>query len=171
MTQTIGIIGAGMIGGQVARLSIAAGLNVIISNSRAPETLESLVKAVGPRARAATPVEAAREGDLVVLAVAFFAYSKLPAQALAGKIAIDTMNYYPERDGHMSEVQTDKIASSELVQRQLLHARLVKALNNMDWVRLLSRARPAGDAECAAHRQRRWRGQGRCSEFPEFNRL
>jgi 8-hydroxy-5-deazaflavin:NADPH oxidoreductase len=150
MTQTIGILGAGMIGGQVGRLAVAAGLNVILSNSRSPETLAGLIQELGAGARAATPEEAAREGDLVLLAIPFLAYSKLPADALAGKVVIDTMNYYPERDGRMPEVQTDKIASSELVHRQVPKSRLVKALNNMDWIRLLSRARPAGHGERSA---------------------
>jgi predicted dinucleotide-binding enzyme len=150
MTQTIGIIGAGMIGGQVARLAVTAGLDVIVSNSRSPETLAGLVQELGSGARAATPEEAVREGDLVVLAIPFFAYSKLSPDALAGKVVIDTMNYYPERDGRMPEVQTDKIASSELVHRHVPKSRLVKALNNMDWVRLLSRARSAGHGDRSA---------------------
>ena len=73
MTQTIGIIGAGMIGGQVARLAVTAGLDVIVSNSRSPETLAGLVQELGSGARAATPEEAVREGDLVVLAIPFLA--------------------------------------------------------------------------------------------------
>ena len=150
MTQTIGIIGAGMIGGQVARLAVAAGLDVIVSNSRSPETLAGLVQELGSGARAATPEEAVREGDLVVLAIPFLAYSKLSPDALTRKVVVDTMNYYPERDGQMPEVQTDKIASSELVQRHLRNALLVKAINNMDWVRLLSRARPARHPERSA---------------------
>jgi 8-hydroxy-5-deazaflavin:NADPH oxidoreductase len=138
MTQTIGIIGSGMIGGQVARLAIAAGLNVILSNSRAPETLANLVAELGEHARAATPAEAAREGDLVVASIPFVAYRKLPAEALSGKIVIDTMNYYPERDGEIPAVKTDTIATSELVQRHLAHSHVVRALNNVDWVRLES---------------------------------
>ena len=86
MTGTIGIIGTGMIGGQVARLAIAAGLDVILSNSRGPETLADLVAELGERARAATPAEAAREADLVVASIPFVAYTKLPAEALSGKI-------------------------------------------------------------------------------------
>jgi predicted dinucleotide-binding enzyme len=150
MTQTIGIMGAGMIGGQVARLAVAAGVNVIVSNSRSPKTLGGLIQELGPRARAATPDEAARESDLVLAAIPFYAYPKLPPDTVAGKVVIDTMNYYPERDGQMPEVQTDMIASSELVQRHLHNARLVKALNNMDWIRLLNRARPAGDPDRSA---------------------
>jgi 8-hydroxy-5-deazaflavin:NADPH oxidoreductase len=150
MTQTIGIIGSGMIGGQVARLAVAAGFDVVLSNSRGPETLADLVAALGDRARAATPEQAACDGDPVVASVPFVAYAKLPVDALAGKPVIDTMNYYPERDGDMPEVATDWIASSELVQRWLAGAHVVKALNNMDWVRLLRRARPAAAADRSA---------------------
>lgn len=141
MHQTIGIIGSGMIGGQVARLSIAAGLNVIICNSRGPETLSELVSELGPNTRAATMAEVVATTDLIVLAVPFANYAKLPADLLAGKILVDTMNYYPERDGVMSEVQTDKISTSELVQSHLSQSHVVRALSNMDFVRLRSRTR------------------------------
>ena len=146
MTQTIGIIGSGMIGGQVARLAIAAGFNVVICNSRGPEPLAELVSKQGPSARAATFAEVTEAADLIVLAVPFAGYAKLSAEALAGKTVIDTMNYYPERDGVMPEVKTDTIATSELVQKHLSRSRVVRALNNMDFVRLLSRARPKGSA-------------------------
>ena len=98
---TIGIIGAGHIGAQVARLAVANGYDVVISNSRGPETLSPLVAELGPRARAATPVEAARAGDIVVVSVPLKNYRDVPLEPLAGKIVIDTNNYYPERDGHI----------------------------------------------------------------------
>ena len=147
---TISFIGSGLISSQLARLSVAAGYNVVLSNSRTPDTLSELVQELGPKARAATAVEAARDGDLVVVSIPFFAYTKLPAEALSGKIVIDTMNYYPERDGDMPEVKTDTIATSELVQRHLAHSHVVRALNNMDWVRLFKRARPAGAPDRSA---------------------
>jgi predicted dinucleotide-binding enzyme len=150
MVQTIGFIGSGMISSKVARLSTAAGYNVILSNSRGPETLADLVAELGSRARAATSHEAARDADLVVLSIPFGAYQKLPADALAGKIVIDTMNYYPDRDGDMPEVATDKISTSELVRRHLAGAYVVRALNNVDWVRLHSRARPVGASDRSA---------------------
>jgi 8-hydroxy-5-deazaflavin:NADPH oxidoreductase len=150
MTQTIGFIGSGLISSQLARLATAAGLDVILSNSRGPETLAELVSELGLGARAATPEDAARDADLVVASIPFGAYRQLPAEALAGRIVIDTMNYYPERDGDMPEVATDQVATSELVQRHLNGSRVVRALNNMDWVRLRSRARPAGAADRSA---------------------
>lgn len=142
--KPIGIIGSGMIGSQVARLAVAAGLNIIISNSRGPHTLSDLVEELGPLARAATTAELAAEADIIIAAIPLVAYKKLDAEALAGKTVVDTMNYYPERDGEMSEIRTAEIASSELVQAHLHKSQVVRALNNMDWVRLGSRARVAG---------------------------
>src|SRR5690554_973058 len=98
--MTIGFIGAGNIGSQLARLANAAGHDVVLSNSRGPETLRALVAELGPRARAATPEEAARAGDIVVVSVPLKAYRSVPVAPLAGKIVIDTNNYYPQRDGH-----------------------------------------------------------------------
>lgn len=141
---TIGFIGSGSISSQLARLSVAAGYNVVLSNSRAPDTLSALIQEIGPNARAATPVEAAQDGDLIVVSIPFFAYTMLPVEALSGKIVIDTMNYYPERDGDMPEVKTSVVTTSELLQRHLIGANVVRALNNLDWVRLFKRARPQG---------------------------
>src|SRR5437762_8838704 len=96
-TTTIGIIGAGHIGSQIARLAVANGYNVVISNSRGPETLSALVAELGPRARAATAVDAAKAGDIVVVSVPLKSYPAVPVEPLAGKIVIDTNNYYPDR--------------------------------------------------------------------------
>ena len=88
--MTLAFIGAGMIGGTVARLAVNAGIDVVLSNSRGPETLADLVAELGDRARAATPAEAAKAGDIVVATIPTHAYSKLPAAELAGKTVIDT---------------------------------------------------------------------------------
>src|SRR4029077_18191941 len=93
--KTIGLIGAGHIGSQIARLSVANGYNVVISNSRGPETLSELVAELGPKARAATVVEASRSGDIVAVTIPLKTYSTVPVEPLAGKIVIDTNNYYP----------------------------------------------------------------------------
>lgn len=148
--KLIGIIGSGMIGSQVARLAVAAGLNAVISNSRGPETLSDLVAGLGPLAKAATTSELIAEADVIITAIPFAAYTSLNAEDLAGKIVVDTMNYYPERDGLMSQVRTDEVASSELVQAHLHKSHLVKALSNMDWVRLRRRARPPGAEDRSA---------------------
>src|SRR3977135_1157348 len=93
----VGFIGSGHIGATLARLAVAAGYDVVVSNSRGPETLADLVAELGPKARAATAVQAALAGDIVVVTVPFKAYTAMPADALAGKVVIDTNNYYPQR--------------------------------------------------------------------------
>ena len=148
--QTLGLIGSGMIGGALARLAVAAGLDVVLSNSRGPETLADLVADLGGHARAATPAEAAQAGDLVVATVPLKAYERLPAAALAGKTVIDTMNYYPERDGRIAELDAGKLTSSSVVQRQLAGARVVKAFNSIDFRRLFTLARPSGAPDRSA---------------------
>jgi predicted dinucleotide-binding enzyme len=147
MIKTIGFIGSGSIGSALSRLAIAAGLDVVLSNAHGPDTLAKLVAELGDRSRAATPDEAARSGDLVVAAVPFNRYGQLPAEALRDKIVIDTMNYYPERDGRMDEVETGESTTSELVQRHLVGARLVKALHNLDYRRLFVSVRPSEAAD------------------------
>jgi len=95
--KTIGLIGAGHIGSQLARLAVKNGYQVVISNSRGPETLSTLVAELGPKARAATAAEAAKAGDIVVVTVPLKNYPQVPVEPLAGKIVIDTNNYYPQR--------------------------------------------------------------------------
>ena len=101
---TIGFIGAGHIGSQVARLAVAHGYRVVMSNSRGPETLASLVAELGPNARAATATDAARSADIVVVSIPLKNYRAVPVEPLAGKVVIDTNNYYPQRDGHIPEL-------------------------------------------------------------------
>ncbi|MEV7425135.1 NAD(P)-binding domain-containing protein [Streptomyces sp. NPDC091212] len=150
MTETLGLIGTGMIGGALARLAVAAGLDVVLSNSRGPETLSGLVAELGARARAATPAEAALAGDLVVATVPLSAYERLPAAELAGRTVIDTMNYYPERDGRVAVLDEGGLTSSALVQRHLAGAHVVKAFNNIDFHRLFTLARPSGAPDRSA---------------------
>ncbi len=127
----IGIIGSGMIGGTLARLLPAAGHEVAISNSRAPESLADQVRRIGSGIHAATAPDAARFGDLVVIAVPLKAYRSLPGAELAGKIVVDAMNYYPDRDGHIAELDSGAATSSELLARYIPQARVVKAFNTI----------------------------------------
>lgn len=141
---TIGLIGAGKIGSQVARLAIASGYDVVISNSRGPDTLSALVAELGPKARAATPVEAARAGDLVVVTVPLKNYQAVPVEPLAGKIVIDTNNYYPQRDGHITELDNESTTTSELLQKHLPDSKVVKAFNHIYAAELTTHGQPAG---------------------------
>ncbi|HEU5107490.1 MAG TPA: NADPH-dependent F420 reductase [Micromonosporaceae bacterium] len=141
---TIGLIGSGNIGGTVARLAVAAGHDVVLSNSRGPETLKDMVDELGPGARAATPAEAAAAGDIVVVTVPLKAYRDVPVEPLAGKVVIDTNNYYPQRDGAIAELDDESTTSSELLQRHLGPAKVVKGFNNIHFGHLASLARPTG---------------------------
>jgi len=142
--NTIGIIGAGHIGSQIARLATANGYNVVISNSRGPETLSPLVKELGPKARAATPADAAKAGDIVVVTVPLKNYRAVPVEPLAGKIVIDTNNYYPQRDGHIAELDNESTTTSELLQAHLPTSKVVKGFNHIYAAQLTTDGQPAG---------------------------
>jgi 8-hydroxy-5-deazaflavin:NADPH oxidoreductase len=141
---TIGIIGAGHIGSQIARLAVENGYNVVISNSRAPETLSALIAELGPKARAATSVETGKAGDVVVVTMPLKNYREVPVEPLAGKIVIDTSNYYPDRDGHIPELDNESTTVSELLQAHLPTSKVVKAFNHIFAAALTTDGQPCG---------------------------
>lgn len=143
---TIGLIGAGHIGSQIARLAVAHGYEVVLSNSRGPETLAGLVKELGPKARAASPAEAAKAGDIVVVTIPLKAYRSVPIEPLAGKVVIDTNNYYPQRDGHIAALDNETTTTSELLQAHLPQSKVVKAFNHIYAAELTTHGQPAGTA-------------------------
>ena len=147
---TWGFIGSGHIGSTVARLAVAAGHDVVMSNSRGPETLADLIEELGPRARAATAADAARAGDVVVVTIPLKSRQDIPTAELRGKVVIDTMNYYPQRDGHIEELDEESTTTSELLQAQLPESRVVKAFNNIFFGHLAALPRPAGSADRSA---------------------
>ena len=147
---TVGIIGSGLIGGTVARLSVAAGHEVVLSNSRGPETLAELAAELGPLAIAATAEQAAEAGGLVLVSVPVKAFGDIPAKPLAGKPVLDTGNYYPQRDGNLSELDTGALTSSGLLQRYLPDAQVVKVFNNIFFKHLRWLARPHGAEDRSA---------------------
>ena len=139
--MNIGIIGAGDVGCTLAELFLRAHHEVTLSHRGAYEDLRHLIARLGPRAHAATASEAARFGDLVVLAIPFAHYRELPPAPFARKSVLDATNYYPERDGEIAAL--DGLTSSELLERHLGEARLVKAFNTlpMRMLRELARRR------------------------------
>jgi predicted dinucleotide-binding enzyme len=141
---TIGLIGSGNIGTAIARQAVAHGHDVVLSNSRGPETLADLVAELGPRARAATSTDAAAAGEVVVVTVPFKAYTQVPVEPLAGKVVIDTNNYYFERDGHYAEIDNGESAPSELLAAHLPASRVVKAFNAIRADHIVTAGSPAG---------------------------
>jgi predicted dinucleotide-binding enzyme len=143
----IGIIGAGNIGGTAARLLAAEGHRIALANSRGPDSLAQTVEAMDGDVRAATVLEAADFGEVVLVAIPFGGYEDLPPEPLAGKIVIDAMNFYPARDGEMAELAGGAATSSGLLQAHLAGSVVVKALNTIWSERLAQEGRPAGDPE------------------------
>ncbi len=141
---TIGFIGSGHIGSQLARLAVAQGYDVVMSNSRGPETFSDLVAELGPHARAATPAEAAAAADIAVVTIPLKAIDSVPVEPLAGKVVIDTNNYYPARDGQIAELDDESTTTSELLQRQLPTSKVVKAFNHIRSSDLTTDGQPAG---------------------------
>ena len=134
----IGVIGSGNIGANAARLFVRAGHEVALSNSRGGQGLEDLVVELGDKAHATTIEDAAKFGEVVLVAIPFGKFSALPADAFKGKVTIDAGNYYPERDGKFAELDQDETTSSELMASHLKEARLVKGFNTIYFKHLAS---------------------------------
>ena len=141
---TIGFIGSGNIGGTLAKLFAEQGYDVVISNSRGPETLADLVSEIGEHARAATAAEAAEAGDVVVVSIPFLAVDQVPVAPLAGKVVIDTNNYYWERDGHVAEIDDGATTPSEVLQVRLPESHVVKLFNAIQSGHLATQGVAAG---------------------------
>lgn len=127
----IGIIGAGNIGANAAKLFVKAGHEIAIANSRGAETLKDLVAELGENARAVSIDEAARFGEIVFVSIPFGKYKTLPADGFDRKIVVDSNNYYPDRDGVFAELDDNKTTSSEMLAEHLRGARIVKGFNTI----------------------------------------
>lgn len=141
---TLGFIGAGNIGSQVASAALAHGYEVVLSNSRGPETLADLIAELGPGARAATAVEAAAAADVAMVTVPFRAYRDVPVEPLAGKIVLDSNNYYFERDGHFDQLDRGEATVSGLLQAHLPASKVAKAFNHIGAAAITTEGTPAG---------------------------
>lgn len=131
----------------MARLAVRAGHEVVLSNRRGPETLGDLVLELGPQARAATPLEAAESGELVLVSVPLGARTQVPVEPLRGKVVMDTNNYYPERDGQIPGLDDESITTSELLQQHLPESHVIKVFNNIYVDHLAVLPMPAGHPE------------------------
>ena len=141
----IGIIGAGFVGRAVAKQAIKAGHQVMLSNSRGPQTLFSLKPMIGCETGTAT--EAAIFGEIVIIAVPLTAIGQLPVAELAGKAVIDAVNYYPERDGQVAELDQQLTTTSEYLAGFLPQSKITKAFNAIQMTDLETDGLPAGDPE------------------------
>ncbi|MES2460117.1 MAG: NAD(P)-binding domain-containing protein [Armatimonadota bacterium] len=142
--MNIGIIGAGFIGGTLARRLTALGHEVTIANSRGPETLGDLAAETG--ARAVTAAEAARSGEIVIVTIPQRAVPDLPGDLFAGVgdevVVVDTGNYYPSRDGRIDAIEDGQVESAWVAEH--LGRPVVKVFNNIFSQSLLENGKPAG---------------------------
>ena len=143
----VGIIGAGHIGSTLARGLVDHGYEVVISNSRGPESLAEFVAELGPKATAGTTTDAAASGDVVIVTVPLKAYQEVPVEPLAGKIVLDTNNYYWERDGHIAALDEKQATTAGLLQEHLPTSKVVKAFNHIQSSQILTDGAPAGSKD------------------------
>ncbi len=141
----IGLIGAGNVGGALARRLTQIGYDVAVSNSRGPGTLKDLQLELGERAHALSVSDTAEHADIVVVSIPLASYRDVPRAGLEGKVVIDACNYYPQRDGHFPELDDDSATSSELLANHLPSSHVVKAFNAIRSQLLADQGRPAGD--------------------------
>lgn len=122
----IGIIGAGNIGSTLAQKLSAACHDVKLANSRGPETLRDLARDIG--VAAVSKEQAVKDVDVIVLSIPFAKYADLAglfSLVSSEVVVIDTSNYYPFRDGAISEVDHGKPESvwvSEQIDRPVIKA-------------------------------------------------
>jgi 8-hydroxy-5-deazaflavin:NADPH oxidoreductase len=144
---TIGIIGSGHVGTNLAKAAVAHGYGVVLSNARGVESLEGLVADLGPKARAAAPEEAAAAGDFAIVAIPITTVDQVPVQPLAGKVVIATINYFPQRDGHIAAIDNETTTAPGILQAHLPASWVVRAFSMLDAADMSGDGHPRGDPE------------------------
>jgi 8-hydroxy-5-deazaflavin:NADPH oxidoreductase len=142
---TIGIIGSGHVGSNLAKAAIAHGYDVVLSNSQGPKSLADLVSELGPRASAATPAEASAAGDFAIVAIPLATIDQVPVEPLAGKVVIATINYFPQRLGHVPEIDNGTTTAPGLLQAHLPTSKVVRAFSMIDAGDMSGDGHPEGD--------------------------
>jgi 8-hydroxy-5-deazaflavin:NADPH oxidoreductase len=143
--STIGIIGSGHVGSNLAKAAIDHGYDVVISNSTGVDSLSDLVRELGPRARAATPEQAAAAADVAIVAIPITTVSQVPVEPLAGKVVIATINYFPQRDGHIADIDSGKTTAPGILQAHLPTSKVVRAFSMIDAADMSGDGHPNGD--------------------------
>ncbi|MEA2155040.1 MAG: 8-hydroxy-5-deazaflavin:NADPH oxidoreductase [Solirubrobacteraceae bacterium] len=144
--ERLAIIGAGKLGTTIARAAVAAGYEVAVAGSGLADDIALTVDVLAPGARAVRTEEAVRHADVIVLAVPTHRFRELPRDLFAGKILIDTMNYWPPVDGDDAELAAAAAGTSMVVQDHFRSARVVKGLNQLGYHELEEHRRPTGTA-------------------------
>ena len=141
----IGIIGSGHVGSNLAQAAIAHGYDVVLSNSQGPDSLAGLVKELGPQASAATPAQAAADGDFAIVAIPIATIDQVPVEPLAGKVVIATINYFPQRLGRIPEIDNGTTTAPGLLQAHLPTSKVVRAFSMIGAAEMSGDGHPEGD--------------------------
>jgi 8-hydroxy-5-deazaflavin:NADPH oxidoreductase len=142
---TIGIIGSGHVGSNLAKAAIAHGYDVVLSGSGQPDAIAATISELGPKARAATVAEAAAAGDFAIVATPIGAVASIPAEPLRGKVVIATINYFPQRDGHIAGIDNGTTTVPGVLQQHLPDSKVVRAFSMLDAADMSGDGHPAGD--------------------------
>jgi 8-hydroxy-5-deazaflavin:NADPH oxidoreductase len=142
---TIGIIGSGHVGSNLAKAAIEHGYEVVLSGSGKPDVLDGLVEEFGPKARAGTPQDAAEAGDFAIVATPISAVGSIPVEPLRDKVVIATINYFPQRDGHIAEIENGTLTVPGVLQRHLPDSKVVRAFSMLDAADMSADGHPDGD--------------------------
>jgi 8-hydroxy-5-deazaflavin:NADPH oxidoreductase len=142
---TIGIIGSGHVGQNIAKAAIAHGYDVVLSNNQGPGSLAGVVEELGLHARAATPAEAAAGGDFAVVAIPIATIDQVPVEPLEGKVVLCTINYFPGRLGHIPEIDNGSTTAPGLLQAHLPKSQVVRAFSMIDAADMSGDGHPEGD--------------------------
>ena len=142
---TIGILGSGHVGSNLAKAAIAHGYDVVLSNTQGPDSLAGLIKELGPQASAAGPAEAAAAGDFAIVAIPLATIGQVPVEPLAGKVVIATVNYFPQRYGHVPEIDDGTTTAPGLLQAHLPASRVVRAFSMINAGEMSGDGHPKGD--------------------------
>jgi 8-hydroxy-5-deazaflavin:NADPH oxidoreductase len=144
---TIGFIGSGHVGQSLAKAAIVHGYDVVLSNNQGPDSLADIVKELGPRASAATSAEAAARADFAVVAIPITTIEQVPVEPLEGKVVIATVNYFPDRLGHIAEIDNGTTTAPGLLQAHLPKSKVVRAFSMIDAADMSEDGHPEGDPE------------------------
>ncbi|SRR6266566_257872 len=143
----IAVLGAGHTGPVIARVALEAGYPVSIAASGDPAEIELIVQVLAPGAEPRWAADAVAAADIVVLAIPLHKFATLNPSLVAGKLVIDTMNYWPPVDGVQQMFEDGGYGSSEIVQHRLASSRVVKTLNHIGYHELEDERRPAGSPD------------------------
>ncbi len=142
--RRLSIIGAGKFGTVIAKAAVEAGYDVAIASSRHPDEIALIIDVLVPGARPMSVADAVAHSDVIVLAVPSYRFRELAPDTFAGKVLIDTINYWEQTDGIIEDFVDNPAHTSEVVQRHFPSARVVKSLNQLGYHQFRDEKLPAG---------------------------